>query len=132
MELGSCQFDGCLFMLMFTIEKIKKLIAEGRLDKFYNDRAWRRLSEEIKTEQRECQYCKAKGKVGAADVVHHVKHLKQRPDLAYSRFYTDDRGTRHRQLVACCFMCHNIQHPEKHRGFRVQKNVEHFKNEEKW
>lgn len=120
------------FMRMFTTEEIKKLIVAGRLDRFYNDRDWRQLSDEIKKEQRECQYCKAKGKVGTADVTHHVNHLKQRPDLAYSRFYTDDKGIRHRQLVACCFMCHNIQHPEKRRSFQAQKNVKHFKNEEKW
>lgn len=121
---------------MITVNQIKQLISENRTDIFYNSRSWRNLAEEIRAEQnRECQYCKAEGKVGAADVVHHVKHLRDFPELAYSRYYTDMDGVKRRQLVCCCYMHHRILHPEKRSGqysARSDKRAEKYSNEERW
>lgn len=112
----------------FTTEGIKKLIEENRVGEFYNSRGWRRLSHEVITEQNnECQHCKQRGKVKPATVAHHVKHLREYPELAYCRYYIDTDGTRCRQLVALCAACHEAEHK---RGFAPKK--EHFRNSEKW
>lgn len=111
-----------------TTEQIKKLIAAGRTDIFYNSRTWRNKAKNIKAAQNnECQFCKARGKVGPADLVHHVRHLRQYPELALSDYYTDEHGNRQRQLVASCFRCHELQH---NRVFNCKSN--HYTNEEKW
>lgn len=88
-------------MAMLTVEQIKKLIEDNRLDIFYNSKYWRRFSHEVKREQNnECQICKSRGKYLPAKILHHVKHLKERPDLAYSRYYTDENGVKHKSPFA--------------------------------
>ena len=61
----------------------------------------------------ECQYCKAKGRYRRAKVVHHVNHLRDRPDLALSIWFRDAKGIRRRQLISTCWDCHEEQHPER-------------------
>lgn len=112
---------------MYSVEQIKALIQQGKTEKFYNDKYWRRLSAEIIRENHnECEFCKARGRVSKARLVHHVKYLKYFPHLAYSRYYVDDKGNKIKQLVALCQTCHEEQHPERRNG-----NV-HFINVEKW
>lgn len=114
---------------MFTVSEIRELIRKNKTAVFYNDRTWRNLSAEIRREQHnECQLCKRKGKVSAADIVHHVKHLKTNPELAYSKYYLDDQGKKHRQLICLCFDCHEQQHPER----RWKKHKNRFSNRERW
>lgn len=114
---------------MYSTSQIRELIKGGRVDKFYNDRYWRKFSKSVIAEQHyECQICKCKGKVTRANILHHVKHLKQFPQLAYSRYYYDDNGERHRQLIALCHDCHEAQHPER----RWQERADKFVNEERW
>ena len=114
---------------MFTVSEIKELIKQHRTADFYNDRTWRKLSAEIRREQNnECQICKSKGKVSPAEIVHHVKHLKTNPELAYSRKYLDENGQEHRQLICVCFECHEQQHPER----RWKNFKKKFTNRERW
>lgn len=114
---------------MFTTQQIKHLINTDSLERFYNDRAWRRISHEVMHEQHnECQMCKAKGRYTRAKLVHHVNYLRQRPDLAYSRTYIDAEGKEQRQLIALCQDCH-----EKTHNRAVSKNkISKFSNAEKW
>lgn len=112
-----------------TTAQIVDLIATGRTAEFYNDRQWRRLAHDVKSEQHgECQYCKARGIYTPARYVHHVMHLKRRPDLAYERFYVDEQGQLQRNLVACCWACHEEQHPDR---FQLRKAAPQL-NEERW
>lgn len=98
---------------MYTPSQIKKLITENKIADFYNDWFWRKLSKQIIKEQHyECQYCKEKKKHSRATMVHHVKHLRRFPELAYSRYYYDQYG-QHKQLVATCHECHEEQHPDR-------------------
>lgn len=114
---------------VYSTSQIRELIKEGRVDKFYNDRYWRKFSKSVIAEQHnECQICKFKGKVTRATILHHVKHLKQFPQFAYSRYYYDDTGEKHRQLIALCHDCHEAQHPER----RWQERADKFVNEERW
>ena len=118
-------------MRKFTVEEIEKLIADNRLDIFYNSRYWRWFSHQVRKEQNnECQFCKSRGKYSRARIAHHVKHLKERPDLAYSRYYIDENGVKHRQILASCFNCHEEEHDRKLKGNTNPKKG--YINEEKF
>ncbi len=112
---------------MYSVIQIKNFIEENRLDKFYNNRAWRNLAKKIRTNSNnECQICKSKGKYSPATTVHHVLHLKKFPQFAYTEFYIDEKGKKQKQLVALCHECHEEQHSKK----KVCKQK--FTNEELW
>lgn len=111
-----------------TTDKIRELIRTGHTADFYNDREWRKLRDKVLHDQHyECQYCKASGKYRRARYVHHVNHLRKHPELAYSEDYVDGQGKKQKNLVACCFECHEAQHPE-----RFRQETKHFKNDERW
>lgn len=113
--------------MVFTVEQIRKMIEAGYVFDFYNDRYWRKLSKKIIRENHgECQLCRAEHRLTRATLVHHVLHLKDRPDLAYSRTYTDDTGE-HMQLMPLCHDCHERIHE---RGIYAKRSG--YINEEKW
>ncbi|MGN0656098.1 MAG: hypothetical protein ACI4KR_04840 [Ruminiclostridium sp.] len=115
---------------MFTTEEIMNLIATGRTDLFYKDRYWRNhIAPEIMQEQRnECYFCKQRGRYTAAKLVHHIKELRKFPQLAYSRYWYDEHGAKHLNLVAVCQQCHEEQHGRAFSPYSRRK----FVNEEKW
>lgn len=113
--------------IMYTTDQIRELIRTGHTEEFYRDKKWRKLSERIRKEQTECFYCRQRGKVGANDLVHHRYELRQYPEFAYSRYYTDAQGNKYINLVAVCFACHEEQHG---RGFAASRK--HFSNAERW
>lgn len=101
----------------YSVEELQQLIADNRLDLFYNSRAWRRLAREVKQAQNnECQRCKVCGRYTPANIVHHVQFLRERPDLAYSRYYLDEHGNNQIQLIALCFACHEEVHGRVFKG----------------
>lgn len=85
---------------------------------FYDSAAWARVRRQVlELDHYECQMCRVSGRLthqskgkGATLVVHHVKHLKDRPDLALCIY---DPDTSERQLVTLCEGCHDLVHPEK-------------------
>lgn len=86
------------------IKTIISIIASGNLDKFYKSREWTNLRKQaIERDNNECQMCKEHGKVSIAQCVHHIKHLKEHPELALDI----------NNLKSLCNICHNIVHPEK-------------------
>lgn len=93
-------------------EKLVRMIAQGDADGFYSWKAWKRLRKEVlRLDHYECRLCKAKGRYRRAEIVHHVKHLKDRPDLALSIWDGAER-----QLVSVCKRCHEELHPESMEG----------------
>lgn len=113
-----------------SYEEIVGLVAEGGEHAFYCSTAWRRKRRQIlRRDKYECQLCRARGRYRKAELVHHVNHLKDRPDLALSDTYTDGDGTEQRQLISVCRECHEtVCHPE-----RMRKNFrEKFTTEERW
>lgn len=96
---------------------LRDLIEIGAEQKFYSWKSWERLSTHVRTrlDNSECQKCKARGKYSPAVLVHHVKHLRDRPDLALS-IYDPDTGER--QLLSLCRACHEMEHPERMRPAR--------------
>ena len=88
---------------------LNDLIAQGRENIWYNEAAWQNMRAQVlKLDHYECQLCKAKGRHRRAVIVHHVKHLKDRPDLALSIW-----DGKERQLVSVCRACHEELHPER-------------------
>ena len=76
---------------------------------FYKSTAWKKKRAEVlELDHHECQICKSHGRYTRATTVHHVKHLKDRTDLALSIWDGNQR-----QLISVCNECHNKLHPEK-------------------
>lgn len=99
------------------LAKLRDLIDAGEEQRFYSWKSWERLSARVRTrlDNSECQKCKARGKYSRAVLVHHVKHLRDRPDLALSVY---DPETGERQLLSLCRACHEMEHPERMRPAR--------------
>lgn len=93
-----------------TLQHIIDLINADSTELFYVSAAWLKLrSEVMKYDHYECQLCKQHGRYRRGVLVHHIKHLRDRPDLALS-IYDPDTGER--QLITVCKQCHEEQHPE--------------------
>ena len=108
------------------------LIATGDTHPFYVTPEWRALSADVlRLDRHECQLHKARGKFARAVMVHHVNHVKRRPELALDMYYTDADGNRKRNLISVCKACHeNVCHPE--RLARKCKKQPVFVTEERW
>lgn len=106
---------------------------------FYLSSAWHRKRKEIlERDHHECVLCReGKGyrpgkRHTRAVIVHHVKHLKEFPELALSNYYIDADGHKHRQLISVCRACHEVVcHPDR-RNPSCENRRWHFQNEEKW
>lgn len=82
----------------------------GDMTPFYARDAWKRMAREVrKLDRYECIKCKARGRYSRGVIVHHVKHLEDRPDLALS---ITDPETGERQLITLCKACHEAEHPD--------------------
>lgn len=108
---------------------VRSLIEEDNLHAFYTSSEWLNLKSEVMREfKHECQDCKARGKYTKATIVHHVKHLKDYPELALSKTYIDENGNKKIQLKPVCKDCHEyVEHPE-----RLRWNVKKPLTEERW
>lgn len=107
---------------------IRQLIKANKVIDFYKSDDWLELRDDVfEFFHWECQGCLKKGIITKADCVHHVNHVRKRPDLALSRYYTDSKGTKQFNLIPLCNSCHNIEHPEK-----FYKNNNKFINKERW
>ena len=136
--------DGSDFVIRRNMENmteyILQLIERDELWRFYKTKEWRSLKRRILTEHHyECAECRRLGRITRYDrdkdgrrrlisAVHHVKHVRNHPELALSRTYTDMDGV-HDNLIPVCKSCHNKLHPEKHRQ-AVAKD--RFVNVERW
>lgn len=96
------------------LRQLRQLIAAGREDEFYSWPEWKRLRRQVLAlDHGECVKCRAKGRYARAVLVHHVRHLRDRPDLALSVWSQRADGQRgERQLVSLCKRCHEEEHPE--------------------
>lgn len=113
-----------------TTREVFDLVAEGREHDFYCSSVWHHKRDEIlQRDRHECQICKSRGKYKRADLVHHVLHLKDRPDLALVDTYPGEDGQEHRQLISVCKECHEtVCHPQRMR----KEGKEKFTTEERW
>ena len=102
----------------FRLKQLVQLIADGKEHEFYLWPEWRAepngiRAQVLRLDHEECQACKRNGRYSKATIVHHIKHLKHRPDPALSIYDGDDR-----QLESVCKSCHEDYHPESQRQFK--------------
>ena len=109
-------------------DKLASLIADGKEHEFYTWSEWAGVkgarAMTLEYDRHECQICKQKGRYSKAVIVHHIKHLRDRPDLAVKLFDGADR-----QLISLCKRCHEEQHPE---SMRKNAETEAHLTEERW
>lgn len=99
--------------------RLSALLATGKENIWYNSADWQAVRDAVKQiDHHDCIICKAMGKRRVAQIVHHVKHLRDRPDLALS-IYDPDTGER--QLICVCKQCHEMLHPESQRQYMPSK-----------
>ena len=100
------------------VQWITYLLSIDKIDRFYHSKYFLHIKNEVMKEQHyECQRCKEQGKLtivkpdgSKSGVVHHVKEVKKNPELALSKYYTDEYGRQQRQLIVLCNECHEIVH----------------------
>ena len=111
------------------LKQLVLLIAQGKEAQFYDWPEWdARRMDALRLDRNECYLCRTKRhRYRKAVLVHHVKHLKDRPDLALSLF---DPDTGERQLVSLCRPCHEEEHPE--RGWRRVRPATEPVTQERW
>lgn len=110
---------------------IKECVRTDNMHAFYIKRVWQKKRIEIvKRDHHECQGCKRNGRIKIVRLkakriserayVHHIKHLKDYPELALENS----------NLETLCFNCHELEHPEE-RSLPISTK-EGFTNEERW
>lgn len=98
-----------------TTTWIKELICDNQVVKFYNTETWILLREKKKAmEHNECERCRETGKHSPCEAVHHIKYLRQHPELALDI----------NNLECLCKDCHYKEH---HKA-KFKKQL----NEERW
>lgn len=92
------------------LKQLQALIADGREHVFYTWGEWLDIRAAVlKLDHHECQRCRTVyHRYRRATMVHHIQHLKDRPDLALNVWYKGQR-----QLVSLCYGCHEEEHPER-------------------
>ena len=106
-------------MTPYKLARLTAMLAAGRENVWYNSGDWAAVKAAVKQiDHNDCLICKAMGRRRAAHIVHHVRHLRDRPDLALS-IYDPDTGAR--QLISVCKDCHERLHPESQRQYRPSK-----------
>ena len=99
------------------LSQLTSLIQSGNEHDFYLWPEWKTIRKQVlRLDKWECQIHKSRHRHKHATIVHHVKHLKDRPDLALSIY--DNGG---RQLISVCKQCHELLHPESQRQYRPSK-----------
>lgn len=101
-------------VIPLTIQEIMRLYEQDKIIKFYKHPYWYKniRLKALERDNHECQSCKRKGKYSKGRNVHHIKELRDRPDLAYN---LDN-------LETLCIRCHNDEH-EKEKNIIKRKCV---------
>lgn len=103
------------------MSKLRRWISEDKLVKFYKHRLWRAVrAAALKRDRNECQQCKAEGKQSKAETVHHIKEVRQFPELSLLLTNT----------VSLCKICHNKEHDKF--GHKQNENKVADKIPERW
>lgn len=94
-------------------------MTKDEAQRFYESKEWRRLRKIVlKMDKYECQECKTVGRYTKATTVHHVNHLRNKPDMALNIF--DELGNRN--LISVCRECHEtVCHPERMREIKINQ-----------
>ena len=97
------------------VQWISKLIQSNKIVAFYKSVVWRSLRAEVLREQHsECQMCKSNGLYEEATTVHHIKYVRNHPEIALTKS----------NCMSLCKECHY----QIHHTILYKKQL----NEEKW
>lgn len=98
--------------------------------RFYKWKLWKKVRAQVlKMDRNECQKCRERHRYRRADTVHHVNHLKDRPDLSLEIWYRDPAShCMKRNLISLCHQCHE----EEHGWRRKKRENESVVTEERW
>lgn len=98
------------------LKQLRTMIESGTEKNFYFWPEWRGSEKTdgirkqvLKLDHYECQECKRRGRYSKGYIVHHVKHLRDAPELALTIW---DPETGERQLETRCKACHEAEHPD--------------------
>ena len=70
----------------------------------YKSRRWIRFRAAVlRRDGYQCQRCRRYGRIRQATEVHHIRHVDEYPEMAFTP----------ENCVSLCHACHNAQHPEK-------------------
>lgn len=112
---------------------INNLIKDDKLYKFYKCDEWIKLRQHILyTNHYECYRCKERGKISKATLVHHVNHVRVKPQYALSKMYVDSDGEYKINLLPLCDACHEIEHKRFYEGHENKTFKKKFNNNEQW
>lgn len=90
---------------------VRELIAEGRLYRFYKSEEFQELrAQALRDHHNECAECAKRGKYRRAKVVHHVHEVRDRPDLALTRWVREPDGSITENLIPLCQEHHEMAH----------------------
>lgn len=98
--------------------------------RFYKWNKWLKVRNEVlKLDKNECQICKNNHhRYRKATTVHHVNHLKDRPELALEIWYRDPATHKDRRnLLSLCHDCHEEIH-----GYRKHNDETEPLTPERW
>ena len=96
---------------------IRELLDTGQIVRFYKCDEWRELRAEVlRDHHQECSECAKHGKYTRARVVHHVHEVRDRPDLALTRWVREPDGTMTENLVPLCMEHHEMAHGRAYAG----------------
>jgi 5-methylcytosine-specific restriction protein A len=97
------------------VQWITTLIQRNKIVVFYKSGVWRQLRADVLKDQHdECKMCKDNGVYEEATMVHHIKYVRDDPQLALTKS----------NLMALCDECH----------YQIHHTLQHKKqlNDEKW
>lgn len=90
------------------LQGIRQMIQDDTLIRFYKSKEWHIIRATRKRlDNNECQTCKRNGRYSPAEMVHHIKEVRNYPELALDLSNTECE----------CNACHNKLHPEKLSGY---------------
>jgi len=79
---------------------------------FYKSYKWKSFRAAVMRRKKyRCEKCWAKGKYKRAKVLHHIKHLREYPELALTES----------NMQALCKDCHREEHPEEYRKSKFEE-----------
>lgn len=104
--------------MYYSPEQIRELYKRGEIHLFYGSYEWQVTAREaIKAAHGECRMCKENHKLTKATTAHHIKYLRNAPELAYEQS----------NLLALCHDCHERIHE---RG--IYAKPKGYTNDERW
>lgn len=108
---------------------IRQLLAADEEWKFYKTDEWKSLAAAVMEDHNwECERHAERGEYARAQMVHHENEVRDRPEMALTRYVEGPDGKRREVLHPLCNQCHNEVHGRTFRGAKKKPQL----NDERW